>query len=221
MNDYARMGAGMSRISQALWFTILSVLALGDALAAEEAKYTVVTAQGQFELRKYEPHILAETTVGGRFEDAGNAAFRRLFKYISGHNEQQQKLAMTSPVGQVPANQKIEMTSPVGQVERGGKWTVSFMLPASFTLDSTPVPKDPAVVIRQVPAHHIAAVRYSGFWSERAYRRNLETLEEWVEGQDFRALGEPIWARYNPPFLPWFLRRNEILLPVAAPGEAN
>jgi hypothetical protein len=139
------------------WVTIAVLLLAGNAMAVEEAKYTVLRAEDQFELRRYEPHILAETTVGGDFEGAGNEAFGRLFKYISGNNKQQQKVAMTSPVGQEPTSQKIEMTSPVGQQEMDGKWVVSFMMPATFTLESTPEPKDPNVYIREVPARHIAA----------------------------------------------------------------
>lgn len=222
MTEFPQKATGMSQIGRAFWVTIvITLLAVGDAMAVEEAKYTVIQTEDRFELRKYEPHILAETTVGGDFEDAGNEAFGRLFKYISGNNEQQQKVAMTSPVGQVPSNQKIEMTSPVGQEKRDGKWSVSFMMPASFTLETTPVPKDPTVTIRQVPERYIAAVRYSGIWSEKGYRRNLEKLQEWVQRSSLRAVGEPIWARYNPPFMPWFLRRNEILLPVAAPEKVN
>lgn len=183
-------------------------------MAVEEAKYSVVRSEDRFELRKYESHILAETTVDGEFEDAGSAAFGRLFKYISGDNKQQQKVSMTSPVGQVPSSEKIEMTSPVGQQAQDGKWNISFMMPASFTLETTPEPKDSAVFIRQVPARHVAAIRYSGFWSEKGYRLNLAKLGEWIEEAGLQAIGEPVWARYDPPFMPWFLRRNEILVPV-------
>lgn len=211
----------MSKLTCVFWVTIFTLVLVGDAMAAEEAKYTVVLKADRFELRKYESHILAETTVDGDFEDAGNKAFGRLFKYISGNNQQQQKVAMTSPVGQAPSSQKIEMTSPVGQQKQDGKWIVSFMMPASFTLETIPEPKDSAVSIRQVPARHIAAVRYSGSWSEKAYRRNLAELKEWIEENGLQPVGEPIWARYNPPFMPWFLRRNEILVPVAAPKMGN
>jgi hypothetical protein len=211
----------MSNLAYAFWLAIVTLVLAGDTMAAAEAKYTVVLQADRFELRQYESHILAETTVEGDFEDAGNEAFGLLFKYISGHNQQQQKVAMTSPVGQVPSSQKIEMTSPVGQQKQDGKWIVSFMMPASFTLETTPDPKHSAISIRQVPARHIAAVRYSGFWSEKAYRRNLAKLKEWIDDSDLQPVGEPIWARYNPPFMPWFLRRNEILVPVAAPKMGN
>lgn len=190
-------------------------------MAVEEAEYIVLREDDPFELREYEPHILAVTTVDGDFEDAGSEAFGRLFKYISGNNKQQQEVAMTSPVGQEPSNLKIDMTSPVGQQKQDGKWRVSFMMPASFTLETTPEPKDPDVFIRQVPARHIASVRYSGFWSEKNYRSNLDKLRDWISKTGLRAVGEPIWARYNPPYMPWFLRRNEILVPVAAPETAD
>lgn len=196
-----------------LGFVVL--LMAGGVMAVEEAEYRVVRNDAAFELRKYSSHILAETAVASEFEDAGGEAFRRLFDYISGNNVQRQELAMTAPVAQSSSSRKIAMTSPVGQVKNGGKWTVSFVMPASFTLASTPAPIDPAVVIRAVPERYIAAVRYSGFWSEKAYRRHLLQLQGWIRKSDLLPVGEPIWARYNPPYVPWFLRRNEVLIPVA------
>ncbi|ABM03565.1 SOUL heme-binding protein [Psychromonas ingrahamii 37] len=211
----------MLRIALISWVTITTLLLAGNAMAVEEAKYNVLREEDGFELREYESHIIAETTVDGAFEDAGSEAFGRLFKYISGNNTQQQKVAMTSPVGQEPSSQKIEMTSPVGQQKQDEKWVVSFMMPASFELETTPEPKDPNVSIREVPARLIAVVRYSGFWSEKNYLRNLEKLQNWIENSRLTPVGEPIWARYNPPFMPWFLRRNEILVPVASPESGD
>ena len=210
----------MRHLQSTLFMLVVTALLLADsAMAIEEAEYTVVLKEESFELRKYEPHILAETIIDGDFEDAGSEAFGRLFKYIDGNNQSRQKVAMTSPVGQAATSQKIDMTSPVGQKKENGSWAVSFMMPASFTLETLPEPKDPRVILRQVPARHIAAVRYSGFWSEEGYLQNKARLEDWIRKQRLRTVGEPIWARYNPPFMPWFLRRNEILMPVAEPGE--
>ncbi len=121
---------------------------------------------------------------------------------------------MTAPVSQEPSSEKIAMTAPVGQQRQEGRWAVSFMMPKSYTLDSLPVPDDPAVRLREVPARRVAAVRYSGTWSEERYRKYLRELEAWIDEKGFESLDEPIWARYNPPFTPWFLRRNEILIPV-------
>jgi hypothetical protein len=132
-------------------------------MAIEEAEYTVVFTEQNFELRRYESHILAETFVDGDFDSAGNKAFSRLFKYISGNNKSRKKVEMTSPVDQEAASEKIDMTSPVGQQRVNGRWAVSFMMPASFSLETLPEPEDPSVTLRQVPARHIAAVRYAGF----------------------------------------------------------
>jgi effector-binding domain-containing protein len=88
------------------------------------------------------------------------------------------------------------------------------MMPASYTMDTIPQPTDPAVVIRQVPAHRAAVIRYSGFWSEEKYREHLEELKIWIDAEKQEVIGQPVWARYNAPFTPWFMRRNEILIPV-------
>jgi hypothetical protein len=195
----------------------ITIFGIGSAMAVEEAKYTVELKDKKFELRSYEPHILAETFVEGDFDGAGNKAFRKLFKYISGNNKSRQKVAMTSPVGQGAASEKIDMTSPVGQQqESNGRWAVSFMMPASFSQETIPVPNDPTVILRQVPARQIASLRYSGFWSEKSYLRHKEKLETWAKDKGFKVIGEAEWARYNSPFTPWFMRRNEILLPVTS-----
>ena len=207
----------MKIMMRVFWATTAFALLTGNAMAVEEAEYELLREDGDFSLRLYAAHIVAETTVDTDFEDAGGKAFSRLFDYISGENQPQQEVAMTSPVTQQSAGQKIAMTAPVGQQAQDGEWQVRFTMPASFTLETTPKPTDPAVTIRKVPARHMAAVRYSGFWSKEKYQRNLEALRRWMADNALEAVGEPIWARYDPPFKPWFLRRNEVLVPVAAP----
>jgi effector-binding domain-containing protein len=204
----------MRKLGRAFWAAIFTLLGAGSAMAGEEAEYTVVLKEDLFEVREYTPHIVAETIVDGDFEDAGGEAFDRLFKYISGNNKSREKVEMTAPVGQAAESQKINMTSPVGQKQVEGRWAVSFMMPASFTLETLPKPNDQNVILRQVPARHMAAVRYSGFWSEEGYERNKAKLDAWIDAKGFITAGEAVWARYNPPFMPWFLRRNEILLPI-------
>ena len=183
-------------------------------MAIEEAAYKVVKRDDAFEIRDYAPHILAETVVEGDLEQAGNKSFRRLFRYISGDNRSRDKVAMTAPVSQEPMREKIKMTAPVGQQRVQERWAVSFMMPASYTLKTLPEPEDPQVTLRQVPARRMAVVRYSGFWSEKNYLRYRMKLESWIRDRGLTIVGDPVWARYNPPFTPWFLRRNEILIPV-------
>ena len=185
-----------------------------DAMAVEEAKYEVVKQEDKFEIREYAPHILAETVVAGSLEDAGSMAFKRLFRYISGDNRSGDKVEMTAPVSQAPAGEKIEMTAPVGQQHSDEGWVVSFMMPSHYTLESLPQPTDPKITLRRVPARRIAVVRYSGFWSEKWYLKQKSELAEWIRKLGLKISGDPVWARYDPPFMPWFMRRNEVMFPI-------
>ncbi len=202
---------------------LLLALSSAPAMAVEEAPYTTLEARGEFELRQYQAYVVAETAVEGRFEDVGSEAFRRLFGYISGGNRSAQSIAMTAPVEQVAASEKIEMTAPVTQEKSGDRWRVAFVLPSSYTLATAPQPNDARVTLALVPERLVAAVRYSGTWSRSRYEENLDALERFIVEQGLERTGEPIFARYDPPFTPWFLRRNEILIPVqrpAGPGDS-
>jgi hypothetical protein len=196
--------------------TLLILTGVIPAMATEEAPYTVIKTDYIFELREYAPQVVAEIIVDGDLEGAGNKAFRPLFRYISGDNKSRDKIAMTAPVSLEQKGEKISMTAPVSQQSVQGKWAVSFTMPASYTKETLPTPDDPNIKLRQVPARRVAAVRYSGFWSEEKYLLNKDKLEIWINKNRFAVVGEPIWARYNPPFALWFMRRNEILIPVSS-----
>lgn len=183
-------------------------------MAIEEAKYTVALKSDALEIRQYEPSIIAEVIVKDNFEDASNKAFRKLFNYISGSNASRSEIEMTAPVTQEPRSEKIEMTAPVAQRPAEQGWAVSFMMPASFTMETIPVPLDTSVQIREIPAYRAAAIRYSGTWSESRYNKHLATLQDWIKESGLEPAGQPHWARYNAPFTPWFMRRNEIIIPV-------
>jgi effector-binding domain-containing protein len=205
----------IKRSIQIVIAVMVIMISVMDAMAIEEAKYKVVEKDNRFEIRDYTPHILAETIVEGDLKEAGNKAFNRLFRYISGDNRSRKKVAMTAPVSQQPMGEKIEMTAPVGQRRVQEKWAVSFMMPASYTIETLPEPEDPNITLRQVPARRMASVRYSGFWTEKRYLRYKSELESWIKEKGLTIVGDPMWARYNPPFTPWFLRRNEILIPIS------
>jgi effector-binding domain-containing protein len=184
-------------------------------MAIEEAGYTVEKTDGDFQVRRYAPQVVAETLVTGTLEEAGNKAFRTLFRYISGANRAKGKIAMTAPVAQQRAGEKIAMTAPVGQEAASNQWAITFMMPTNRTLETLPEPTDEKVRLRAIPAQRMAAVRYSGTWSRQRYERNLARLREWMKANGLAAADDPVWARYNPPFTPWFMRRNEILVPMA------
>ena len=198
-------------------FCLASVLFGRDAQAIEETKFKVIESEGNFELRQYSPHIVAETFVEADFSKAGNEAFNRLAGYINGQNRRKQTIPMTAPVSQEADFEKIPMTAPVNQEGAGEKWRFTFLMPAKYTLETLPEPLDSRVALRKVPESLVAALKYSGTWSKSRYEEKKKQLMEWIEKRGLKQVGEPIFARYNPPFTPWFLRRNEVLIPVDRP----
>jgi hypothetical protein len=207
-----------ARLGKIVFFILsFSVLFLGARLgmAIEEAKYKVLEREGDFELRQYQPHIVAEILVEGDFQEVGNEGFRRLYDYISGKNRKQQTIPMTAPVSQEASSEKIPMTAPVNQEQVGGKWRITFLMPSQYALETLPEPSDPRVQLTTVPGLLMAALSYSGTWSRGRYEEKEKRLKELIRQKGLKIEGEPIFARYNPPFMPWFLRRNEVLIPVA------
>lgn len=183
-------------------------------MAIEKPKYTVIEQEEDFELRRYEPYIVAETMVEGDFSEVGSEGFRRLAGYIFGKNRKRESIDMTAPVNQEPSSETIAMTAPVGQEPHDGKWRITFTMPAEYTLESLPEPLDARVELKREPGRLIAAIRYSGTWSKDRYEEQEARLKSLVAERGLKAVGEPIFARYNPPFALWFLRRNEVLIPV-------
>lgn len=204
---------------------LTALLALGIAVppmarATEEPKYSVVQRLDGVEIRDYAPRIAATVVVPGPADEAGNQGFRILAAYIFGKNQGARTIEMTAPVAQQPASQasapqKIEMTAPVAQQPAGGGFAVQFMMPERFTLETLPAPLDPRIRFEAIPRGRYAVIRYAGFWSDANYREHLERLRQVVEAAGLRATGEPIYARYDPPWVPWFMRRNEIWLRLA------
>jgi len=207
----------MKRTTTLATFVLLCALA-EPAMAIEKPKYRVVQQFQDIEVREYPPYLVAETEVSGSREEAGNAGFRRLASYIFGKNKGEKKIAMTAPVAQ-QEGARIAMTAPVSQQARleGGTstWVIQFMMPAEYSRDRLPEPLDPTIQFREVPARRVVALRYSGTWSEERYLEKLAELRSAMEKEGLRAVGEPVWARYDPPFMPWFLRTNEILVEIA------
>ncbi|MFO0511318.1 MAG: SOUL family heme-binding protein [Gammaproteobacteria bacterium] len=200
---------------------VASVMASPEAaMAIEQPEYTVVRQDGAFELRRYAPYLLAETEVESGFMEAGNVAFGRLFRYISGDNTARTEIAMTAPVEQAKRGEKIAMTAPVEQAREGGVYRVAFVVPRKYDRDTVPQPTDPRVRIREVPARSIAVWRYSGRWTEENFREHERELRGKLAALGLKA--EPgdsaIIARYDAPFMPWFMRRNEVLIPVTEPA---
>jgi hypothetical protein len=201
---------------------ILSILCLiwgAQAMAIEEPSYQVVREYPQFELRRYAPDLLAQMQVSGDFDAVGNTAFRVLAGYIFGANRTGESIAMTAPVNQWPASPPAaDAAAPAPpRSPESGDYLVSFGMPKQFTLETLPAPKDPRIRIRTEPGRLMAARRYSGRWTLANYRENETALLDAVRAAGLTPLAAPVYARYNPPFTPWFMRRNEVLVEVADP----
>ncbi|WP_341911035.1 heme-binding protein [Polaromonas sp. YR568] len=184
--------------------------------ATEEPDYQVIQKLGDVEIREYAAYTVAQVVVPGPAAEAGNTAFPILAGYIFGKNKGERKFAMTAPVTQAAEPVKLEMTAPVTQTAAPGGFRVQFVLPKGVTMASAPEPLDARVTLRDITPSRMAVIRYSGFWSDDNYTQHLNQLEAALRGANLVWTGEPMYSRYNAPFTPWFLRRNEIWLHLAS-----
>lgn len=175
----------------------------------EQQPYEVLETYPVFELRRYPDHLVAEIEVGGAFELAGNVAFPRLARYIGGHNRPSRKMAMTAPVVQE-------------QDPQSRRHVVGFVMPADVSIEDLPDPVDSKVRTRRVPAETAAALRYSGRWSRSSFEKHAAKLLAALDAVGLEVVGNPRYARFDPPWTPWFLRRNEVVVPMApGPGPTS
>lgn len=167
----------------------------------EQMPYTVVANREGYELRRYDPAILVHVTVTGSPQTAGTIGFGPLVRYISGDNQPGRRMAMTSPVLQ-------ESQSPDTHV-------ISFVLPQDVSIDDIPRPRDARVSTTAVPAREMAARTYIGRWTQRKFDENAAELVAVLARDGIATVRAPSWARYDPPWTPPFLRRNEVLVEIA------
>ena len=211
-----RKAAGNLCSMRRLPFLLLPLLALVTVplttYAIEEPDFEVVRRIGNVELRQYAPYVVAEVVLDVAPAEAGGQAFPILAGYIFGNNKGERKLAMTAPVMQAAVPVKMDMTAPVTQTPVTGGMQVQFVLPKGVTVATAPEPLDPRVQLRQMPASLWAVLRYSGTWSQANDDEHLALLRTALATAAIATLGEPVLARYNAPFTPWFMRRNEIWL---------
>ena len=166
----------------------------------EQAKYDVLKKIGEIEVRRYPRLVIA------RVDGYGDGGFNLLFRFISGDNRQKSDIAMTAPV----VSEEIAMTAPV----LSEKGSIAFIMPEAFTLETTPEPLDDRVKIVEVPERVVAALRFSGRWSNSVFKKKTEELLAEIENAGLKVAGQVFSMRYNGPFTPWFLRRNEVAVRV-------
>ena len=178
---------------------ILSIIILGliitsNCMAYEEANYEVVKQNKVYEIRKYSDRLAIETIISNQ-----GSSFRKLFKYISGHNENKEE---------------ISMTTPVTQIEKKGSMTMQFYLPSRFNKDNIPSPSNSDVKILNIKGGYYAVITYSGRASDKNFIKYKNILENELIKKDISILSTPIKATYNSPFTLPLLRRNEAMFEV-------
>ena len=187
---------------QTLFISLVTSVMTTQAIAIEEPVYQVEKAweAEQIEIRAYAPRIMAVT---GMNEDS-DSGFRVLAGYIFGGNAEEQKIAMTAPVQQTMAGEK----------------EMAFMMPAEYALKDLPQPEDQRVSFREAPAYTAAVIQFSGWASAEKADENWQQLQRFLIAEGIDITGEPTLNQYNPPWTLHFMRRNEIIVPVAFPLNA-
>jgi len=187
---------------QTLFISLVTSVMTTQAIAIEEPVYQVEKAweAEQIEIRAYAPRIMAVTGIN---EDS-DSGFRVLAGYIFGGNAEEQKIAMTAPVQQTMAGEK----------------EMAFMMPAEYALKDLPQPEDQRVSFREAPAYTAAVIQFSGWASAEKADENWQQLQRFLIAEGIDITGEPTLNQYNPPWTLPFMRRNEIIVPVAFPLNA-
>ncbi|MEM7745729.1 MAG: heme-binding protein [Pseudomonadota bacterium] len=166
--------------------------------------YAVVEVEGDVEIRDYPALVVAEVTTRGTRGEAVRSGFSPLARYIFAREREGEKIAMTAPVTQRP--------------DGDGTWTVQFIMPEEYTLESLPQPAGAQVALASEDPVRRAAIRFSGSWDDERFAEQEATLRAWLSARGLTALGPATYAYYNDPFTPPFLRRNEILIDLAPSG---
>ncbi|MEC8210614.1 MAG: heme-binding protein [Pseudomonadota bacterium] len=189
---------------------ILLTIAIISSLPAwaeiEQPNYKVILEKGIFAIRDYTFVMAVETEVFSSRREAAGDAFPRLFRYISGENEDNLEISMTSPVTQTLANQNDD--------DSAERWIVRFFIPKNMAEENIPLPSEKGVTVSKLKAQRFASVSFRGSQSDKKIEENKAKLKAFITQNGYEVSGRPIYAFYDPPFIPWFLRDNEILLPV-------
>ncbi|WPZ35164.1 heme-binding protein [Thalassobaculum sp. OXR-137] len=171
--------------------------------SVEQPAYTVVEADGDIELRDYPAMVVAEAATAGDRQEGVRQGFRALAGYIFAKDRDGERIAMTAPVIQQPAQ---------GKGAGDGGWRIRFVMPSQYALDELPRPAGEDVALDRWPPMRLAAIRFSGRAKDADFAEHEARLRDWLAGQGLEAEGAPLFAYYDDPWTPGFLRRNEVLL---------
>ena len=195
-------------------FSLLIFIFWGTNLSAlEEPKYSVLKEYETFEIRSYDSYLVAEVDVEGAYNETGNEAFRILAGYIFGDNQSSMKMNMTAPVESeaIQPSERMNMTAPVFSNKNINGYTYRFVMESKYTQETLPVPNNSKIRITEIKNRVMAVIGFSGRWSQKNFEKHEQILVNDLKNEGIGIASEAIYARYNAPFTPWFLRRNEIM----------
>ena len=195
-------------------FSLLVFIFWGTNLSAlEEPKYSVLKEYETFEIRSYDSYLVAEVDVEGAYNETGNEAFRILAGYIFGDNQSSMKMNMTAPVESeaIQPSERMNMTAPVFSNKNINGYTYRFVMESKYTQETLPVPNNSKIRITEIKNRVMAVIGFSGRWSQKNFEKHEQILVNDLKNEGIGVASEAIYARYNAPFTPWFLRRNEIM----------
>jgi SOUL heme-binding protein len=208
------MASKWTWIAVGIGVVVVAAGAFSQMRRVEEPRFTLVEKSGAFELRDYPPLLVAEATVKGERTVAINEGFRVIADYIFGNNIAAEKVAMTAPVTQ-QSNKTVAMTAPVTQQAAGDSWTVRFIMPSQYTVETLPKPKNAAVILKQLEGQRMAVLRFSGTADDKVLAENTAALTAEITKRSLSPTAVPTFAFYDPPWTLGFLRRNEVMIAVS------
>ena len=198
-------------------FSLLIFIFWGTNLSAlEEPKYSVLKEYENFEIRNYASYLVAEVDIEGSYNKTGNEAFRILAGYIFGDNQSSTKMNMTAPVESeaIQTSERMNMTAPVFSNKNVNGYTYRFVMESKYTQETLPVPNNSKIRITEIKDRVMAVISFSGRWSQKNFEKHEQILVNDLKNEGIGVASEAIYARYNAPFTPWFLRRNEIMFEI-------
>jgi hypothetical protein len=169
----------------------------------QRQEFKVLEKYSDFELRQYQPCVIAEVKVSAQYSAASGMAFSSLFNYISKGNKGLEKIAMTAPV---IAAQREDRSAD-------DEWFVSFVMPSGSTYGHLPRPNDPRVVLRELDSQTCIAASFRGRATEELSRKKVRELRAAAAELNIALSDETRICRFDPPFKPGFLQYNEIVIP--------
>ena len=184
-------------------------------MATEEPEFKLVSEEGDFQIREYDPKLIAQVEVVGDYDEASSRGFKLLADYIFGNNildGGSKKISMTTPVEMSPMAENLLMTSSILDDQVNNKWSINFVMPQEFSLDTLPKPNNSQVNIIEVPKEKYAVIVFSGLVRESSYAEKAKLLSKYLEENGLKQQGAIKIARYNPPWTLPFFRRNELMV---------